>query len=140
MALPTQDEQLTFGVTFYRKVDEIMRVAHERGFVDKDPKDNKRFTVMPELKDRLLIGTVDAFQGREFDVVILSAVRSNRISVNKPVNRYGHLVSPNRLCVAMTRQKRHLMVAGDIKMFEGATDSAVEDRPDLSLHQAMQGA
>jgi superfamily I DNA and/or RNA helicase len=43
----------------------------------------------------------------EFDVVFLSMVRSNARG------SFGHVTSPNRLCVAMSRQKRLLIVAGD---------------------------
>jgi len=43
----------------------------------------------------------------EFDVVFLSMVRSNARGV------FGHVTSPNRLCVAMSRQKRLLIVTGD---------------------------
>jgi len=57
--------------------------------------------------ERLRFGTVDAFQGMEFDVVFLSMVRSNARGV------FGHVTSPNRLCVAMSRQKRLLIVTGD---------------------------
>ncbi len=54
-------QDLTFGViSFYRAQAERIRGS----LADHaDP-------------DRLLVGTVDSFQGREFDVVFLSVVRS----------------------------------------------------------------
>ncbi|MGB2714762.1 MAG: AAA domain-containing protein [Vicinamibacterales bacterium] len=55
-------------------------------------------------EERLRVGTVDAFQGKEFDVVILSATRSNllpAISEEDRREKYGHLMLANRLCVAM---------------------------------------
>jgi superfamily I DNA and/or RNA helicase len=47
--------------------------------------------------------------------------RSNDISCTKENLRrkYGHLVLENRLCVAMSRQKRLLIVAGDSAMLNG---------------------
>jgi superfamily I DNA and/or RNA helicase len=66
------------------------------------------------------VGTVDSFQGKEFDVVFLSAVRSNSIqgnSIQALRKKFGHLTTENRLCVAMSRQKRHLVVVGDQQMF-----------------------
>ena len=72
------------------------------------------------LADRLHVGTVDAFQGREFDIVLLSVTRSNRLPGGQPQSnrrKYGHLVLTNRLCVAMSRQKRLLIAAGDAEMF-----------------------
>jgi energy-coupling factor transporter ATP-binding protein EcfA2 len=66
---------------------------------------------------RVTVGTVDSFQGREFDAVILSAVRTSPAPGSKA--EYGHLVSANRLCVAMSRQKRLLVVVGDGKHFSG---------------------
>jgi hypothetical protein len=54
--------------------------------------------------DRVEVGTVDAFQGKEFDVVLLSTVRSGR--------GVGFLRLPNRLNVAMSRARRVLAVVG----------------------------
>lgn len=73
-------------------------------------------------KERLCIGTVDAFQGKEFDVVLLSIVRSNRASLKSKTteeqwnSRYGFLRLPNRMNVAMSRQCRLLIAVGDIEM------------------------
>ena len=53
------------------------------------------------------VGTVDSFQGQETDVVVFSAVRSNIMS------EIGFLRDPRRLCVALTRAKRGLIVIGD---------------------------
>lgn len=67
--------------------------------------------------ERLRVGTVDAFQGMEFDVVILSLTRSSpppSVSNREALRwRYGHLMLANRLCVAMSRQRRLLVVVGD---------------------------
>lgn len=60
---------------------------------------------------RVSVGTVDSFQGKEFDVVILSTVRSNAYHDVK--DRVGFLDSRNRLCVAFSRGKRLLIVVGD---------------------------
>jgi hypothetical protein len=79
--------------------------------------------------DRLRIGTVDAFQGREFDVVFLSMTRSNTMPTGDELalrRRYGHLMLENRLCVAMSRQRRLLVVVGDRDMLAGeAANTAV---------------
>ena len=76
-------------------------------------------------EERLRIGTVDAFQGMEFDVVVLSIVRSQNPeqlppyiqkeldSIKKQQKLFGHLMSDNRLCVSLTRQKKVLVVVGN---------------------------
>ena len=68
---------------------------------------------------RVRIGTVDSFQGREFDVAILSLVRSSEGNsrTHSPQRRYGFLTYINRLCVAMSRQRDALIVVGDRQMF-----------------------
>ena len=67
----------------------------------------------PSDADRIRVGTVDAFQGKEFDVVLLSVVRSNR--ENDSRKRVGFLDNNNRLCVAFSRAKRLLVAVGDSK-------------------------
>lgn len=71
---------------------------------------------------RIQVGTVDAFQGKEFDVVLLSIVRSNQ--EKEPRRRVGFLDNDNRLCVAFSRAKRLLVAVGDAKTvaFDGETE------------------
>ncbi|MCG6145242.1 AAA domain-containing protein [Leptospira bandrabouensis] len=51
--------------------------------------------------------TIDSFQGRESEIVILSLVRSNSDG------EIGFLLNPKRLNVALTRAKSHLILIGD---------------------------
>ena len=55
----------------------------------------------------LELGSVDGFQGREKEAVVVSLVRSNE------EREVGFLAEKRRLNVAMTRPKRHLCVVGD---------------------------
>ena len=92
--------------------------------------------------ERLRVGTVDAFQGKEFDIVLLSAVRSNDLSIKTTAlddpaafekaasRKYGHLRVANRLNVAMSRQKRLLIAVGDRAMFIG--DDARKAVPEMA--------
>jgi superfamily I DNA and/or RNA helicase len=57
------------------------------------------------------LGTVDAFQGKEFDYVFLSCVRSNTETEEK--KSVGFLVKENRICVALSRAKYQLAIYGD---------------------------
>lgn len=76
-------------------------------------------------RERVRIGTVDAFQGREFDVVLLSVTRSNATTINGPDDedamrrKYGFLRIPNRQCVALSRARLLLIAVGDAAMFDG---------------------
>ncbi|ORZ03375.1 P-loop containing nucleoside triphosphate hydrolase protein [Syncephalastrum racemosum] len=62
---------------------------------------------------RIEIGTVDGFQGREKEAILLSLVRSN------DDGEVGFLAEKRRLNVAMTRPKRHLCVICDSDTLSG---------------------
>ena len=60
----------------------------------------------PEISE-VNVGTVDSFQGQETDLVVFSAVRSNRMK------ELGFLRDERRLNVAITRARRGLIIVGD---------------------------
>lgn len=91
--------------------------------------------------ERLRVGTVDAFQGKEFDVVLLSMTRSNSLPEKGPEGlrrKYGHLLLANRLCVAMSRQRRLLIVFGDLRFVKRA-DPLLHLQAFLSLCEGPDG-
>ncbi|MES9606215.1 AAA domain-containing protein [Actinomadura sp. NPDC000929] len=132
---------LTFGViSFYSdQVDEIWRELAARELARRtdqgyEPTKGLQYDAGGRRLDRLHVGSVDAFQGKEFDVVFLSTTRSSPPADPPDAGtaahdrwvrrRYGHLTLRNRLCVAMSRQKRLLVTVGDSAMFEGAAAPA----------------
>ena len=106
-----EDKKADFGIiTFYRKQVEIIEEML------------KRVENYEEIKERVKVGTVDSFQGMEFDIVFLSVVRSKDLkTVTKEMPNYklfGFLISKNRLCVNMSRQKKALVVVGDLDYYQ----------------------
>ena len=116
-----------FGIT-ERAQDGTWQICQEYRFLENG-------------EERLRIGTVDAFQGMEFDIVFLSMVRSQDMNALPPHIRneqdykkkqqklFGHLMSENRLCVSMSRQKRALILVGDGELVN--TQIAVDAIPAL---------
>jgi Cdc6-like AAA superfamily ATPase len=143
-----EGKELSYGViTFYSEQVKSIKRKLENKFGDE--------------ARRIRVGSVDAFQGMEFDVIFLSIVRSNdkrpmvrmdRESKPEPINydylekynevdekqidkksteykdwelykdkvgmqNYGFLISENRLCVSLSRQKKLLIVVGNTEMF-----------------------
>lgn len=130
--LATVRRDLSFGViSFYSaQADEVLQAMEKRGMSERlddgsyRVKDAWRETRSADgrLIERLRVGTVDAFQGKEFDVVFLSMTRSNDLPVTDERSlrrKFGHLMLENRLCVAMSRQQRLLIVVGDAAMLRG---------------------
>lgn len=58
------------------------------------------------------VGTVESFQGREKNIIIISTVRSKVFSLNNQ-SHLGSLSHAKRLNVAITRAKRLLIIIGD---------------------------
>nr|WP_289057330.1 AAA domain-containing protein [uncultured Psychrobacter sp.] len=130
----TKDDKhpgLSFGViSFYKaQVFAVYKALKEYGITEKAQDGTwqicQEYRILENGEERLRIGTVDAFQGMEFDVVFLSMVRSQSMEDLPPHIRseedykkkqqklFGHLMSENRLCVSMSRQKRVLAIVGD---------------------------
>jgi len=121
---------LSFGViSFYSaQVRLILQELERPGIALRD--DDGTLEIAPRWREttddrgrrieRLRVGTVDAFQGRQFDVVLLSLTRSSAPAKGDEQaalrRRYGHLMLENRLCVAMSRQQRLLVAVGDADM------------------------
>jgi len=133
---------MTFGViAFYKKqVELIWEALKDEGLAELNDgeyqliKQLRQTEKDGEFTEKLRIGTVDAFQGLEFDCVMLSVVRSNNIEITESEetwkSKYGFLMLENRSCVAMSRQQRLLIIFGDKEMFRN--EYAQQAVPSLS--------
>ncbi|MEZ9368444.1 AAA domain-containing protein [Shewanella sp. 10N.286.51.B2] len=134
-----QGKGLSFGViSFYKaQVNEVMKaLAKDKITVQNEQGDYviaQKYQMLFDskgkpLEERLRIGTVDSFQGMEFDVVFLSMVRcqsesskffqQRQFSAKEQQRVFGHLMSKSRLCVSVTRQKKALVVVGDSQLIK----------------------
>lgn len=104
---PSQPTGMVGVIAFYSAQEEALKEAIA----------NPRDGLPDHLQRRVRVGTVDAFQGREYDVVYLSTVRSNQ---NESVEqRLGFTALPNRLCVAFSRARCVLIGVGDAACVAG---------------------
>jgi superfamily I DNA and/or RNA helicase len=72
---------------------------------------------------RPFVHIVDAFQGRQADIVIVSLVRVNYQPVDDPFGRLGHLASDERINVMLSRARRLLVCVGNHDHFAGSLDT-----------------
>jgi superfamily I DNA and/or RNA helicase len=111
-------KDLSFGViSFYKAQADLIK--QQLGRITDDER-------------QLRVGTVDSFQGMEFDVVFLSMVRTlprdwpprGDDPERQARGLFGHLCLYNRLNVSMSRQKKLLVVVGDVGLLQNklATD------------------
>ena len=125
---------LSIGViSFYRaQCDLILEEMEDVGLTEREDGElriSRQFRETNSGEERLRVGTVDAFQGKEFDVVLLSVVRSNQRGIPSGLSaeerdpllnaKYGHLRLANRMNVAMSRQRMLLIAVGDSHMASG---------------------
>jgi len=118
-------ENLSIGIiTFYAKqVNELFKEASKKGYAELKSDGNYEIALQyretADGREKLRIGSVDSFQGKEFDIVILSTVRSNAINRNHDNFKkvFGFLTLENRLNVAFSRAQKLLIVVGDGEMF-----------------------
>lgn len=96
------DEKITLGIiTPYRaQVDQLQKLA------ESSP-------ILEPLYHYMSINTVDAFQGQERDVIVISFVRSNNDG------EVGFLGDIRRTNVAMTRARKKLIMVGDSATLSG---------------------
>lgn len=101
-----KDPQKTIGIiSFYKKQSDLIeRLAIEQ--------------LTDDQLQKISIGTVDAFQGKEFDIVFLSCVRANIVDMEDRRHRIGHIDDLSRLCVSFTRAKQLMVAVGDSQTVE----------------------
>ena len=92
-------------ITFYKhQFAQLMDAGKRTGYVrTEEPGPN---TLGRFKHPNFRIVTVDAAQGSEADVVVLSCVRCN------PTGNLGFITHRNRLCVALSRARERLLVVG----------------------------
>lgn len=76
---------------------------------------------------RFEINTVDSFQGREKDIIILSLVRSHEV---------GFFRDPKRINVALTRAKKQLVIIGNLTMFSKKNPKVYKSLHNHLINQA----
>jgi hypothetical protein len=132
-------KELSVGIiSFYSKqVEDLFGEAVNRKYASKIGNGSYEiadsFRKMEGGHEKLRIGSVDSFQGKEFDIVLLSTVRSNEFLGGTPLElgrkKFGFLTLGNRLNVAFSRAKKLLIVVGDGQMF--GSELARENVPGL---------
>ena len=76
------------------------------------PYDAQKELLRQELPEDVEVNTVDGYQGREKEIIVISLVRSNT------AKNIGFLTDLRRLNVALTRAKRKLILVGDSETLE----------------------
>lgn len=126
--------------TFYREqFHRLMQLGENLGLVGVRMQGTKteRFFTHPLFR----ISTVDASQGSESDVLVLSCVRSN------PKHHIGFLSQSNRVCVALSRAREHLIVIGSSRtlgdsvmwgaLFKAANQHSFQEPFDFSTENSL---
>ncbi|XP_071941243.1 uncharacterized protein [Antedon mediterranea] len=114
-------EKIRIGiVTPYRKQKELLMDCVERLNIGTNQ----------GIKEKIMISTVDGFQGQEKDIIILSCVRAKGRG-----NNIGFVANRNRMNVALTRAKLALYVVGHLETLKTNPDwcALINDANDRKL-------
>lgn len=87
----------------------------------------------PSFKKLLKVDTVDAYQGKQNAVVIISLVRSN------PEGDMGHVGIANRCNVALSRAKERLFIVGAVSMWSAVREGAPMRRALQFVRRSQHG-
>ncbi|XP_027204965.2 uncharacterized protein LOC113798605 [Dermatophagoides pteronyssinus] len=99
-----QPSPVSIGIiTYYREQKKAIKDGLEKEFPD-------------DLVKQIQIDTVDSFQGRECDIIILSCVRA--IATNNPKGSIGFVRDQQRMNVALTRARSSLFICLHFESFE----------------------
>jgi hypothetical protein len=82
------------------------------------------------------VHTVDSFQGREADVVLVSLTRAKTKHARGIVGRLGHMARPERINVMLSRARSLLIVVGDFDHFETA-GRGIDDEPGIPFWKSI---
>jgi hypothetical protein len=118
------DRVSTIGIiAFYKgQVELIRRLIVQNKAIGARPDSEGEFLCAGSI--RVAVKSVDAFQGRECPIIILSFTRSNHRQ------NVGFVDDPNRLNVAMSRARKRLILLGDTQTLvhrSKARDGEIEE-------------
>lgn len=109
----------------YRRLRTSINKKRYGGKLDNITKWNKE-------EEKFLVSVVDRFQGLERDVVILDLVKSGADLT------LGFLETPNRINVALSRQKRLLIIVGDYQGIINAKSRKSQNIDGVALQQYLR--
>ena len=108
----------SFGIgiisPYSQQIFRLRRLMKEHYF-DRNHVNSVEQVNLKQYDENLELNTVDGYQGREFDIIILSAVRAESYKDNEESSTrksIGFLNDERRLNVAITRAKYSLIVVG----------------------------
>ncbi len=115
-------------LAFYDK--QVNAISDMLRKVTEDSKEKKVRFFAKDAPVEFVCGTVDRFQGREADMVLLSM---------RNTSRTGFLDSPNRLNVSVTRARQQLIIIGNYRFYENCHTSELEQLAKLTPMSTTYG-